>query len=113
MHFDLKDIPKEYQGFVYVLSGNGIFGDDSKGEAHMMLVLSELGDYLPISATSEALRFVVIAGKPLGEPVVQYGPFVMNHSLEISQAMNDYHHFTNGFENARNWTSSISNWSHQ
>jgi quercetin 2,3-dioxygenase len=35
-------------------------------------------------------RFIVVAGKPLREPIVQYGPFVMNNPLEIEQAIRDY-----------------------
>jgi len=39
---------------------------------------------------STAARALVIAGKPLGEPIAQYGPFVMNSSEEIHQAVRDY-----------------------
>jgi redox-sensitive bicupin YhaK (pirin superfamily) len=35
-------------------------------------------------------RFILVAGRPLGEPVVQYGPFVMNSREEIEQAVADY-----------------------
>jgi redox-sensitive bicupin YhaK (pirin superfamily) len=52
-------------------------------------ILSD-GSYIDIEAGPEALRLIVIAGKPLGEPVVQYGPFVMNTRAEIDQALDDY-----------------------
>ncbi|MBM4201027.1 MAG: quercetin 2,3-dioxygenase, partial [Gammaproteobacteria bacterium] len=47
-------------------------------------------------AGSEAARFLLLAGKPLGEPVVQYGPFVMNTRDEIEQALADYRDGTLG-----------------
>jgi redox-sensitive bicupin YhaK (pirin superfamily) len=46
-------------------------------------------DGVRVTAT-EAARFILIAGKPLNEPIVQYGPFVMNTKEEIMQAVNDY-----------------------
>ena len=45
---------------------------------------------LPILNGAEASELLVLQGKPIGEPVVQYGPFVMNTQQEIMQAMNDY-----------------------
>lgn len=42
-----------------------------------------------ITAT-EASRLILVAGKPLREPIVQYGPFVMNTQAEIHQALDDY-----------------------
>jgi redox-sensitive bicupin YhaK (pirin superfamily) len=50
------------------------------------------GDFVDVEAGSEDLRMIVVAGKPLGEPVVQYGPFVMNTREEIEQALDDYRH---------------------
>lgn len=43
------------------------------------------------NASSEAIKVLVLQGKPIGEPVVQHGPFVMNTRQEIQQAFNDYH----------------------
>jgi len=48
------------------------------------------GERIEIAADGEAARFLVLAGRPLGEPVVQYGPFVMNSVEEIEQAIADY-----------------------
>ena len=44
---------------------------------------------IPLKATT-ATRALLIAGKPLGEPIAQYGPFVMNTNDEIFQAVQDY-----------------------
>src|SRR5574343_180855 len=46
---------------------------------------------LLIKADAEAVRILVLQGKPIGEPVIQYGPFVMNTKEEIQQAFEDYH----------------------
>jgi len=52
-------------------------------------VLTNVGD-LQVSAGDEPARFIVLAGRPIEEPVVQYGPFVMNTREQIEQAMQDY-----------------------
>lgn len=52
----------------------------------------------------EGVRFVLIAGEPIGEPVVQHGPFVMNTREEIVQAMTDYQQEKNGFEGAHSFS---------
>jgi redox-sensitive bicupin YhaK (pirin superfamily) len=48
------------------------------------------GGWVDFEGGPEGTRLVVIAGKPIGEPVVQYGPFVMNTREEIEQALDDY-----------------------
>ena len=50
---------------------------------------------------------VLVAGLPLDQKVVQYGPFVLNTENEVRQAMMDYRTFSNGFERAKNWRSEI------
>ena len=50
---------------------------------------------------------VIVAGLPLDQKVVQYGPFVLNSQQEVFQAMMDYQMFSNGFERAANWESKI------
>ncbi|HBL20210.1 MAG TPA: hypothetical protein DDZ29_05100, partial [Alteromonas mediterranea] len=52
-------------------------------------VLSQKGTQLCVSTDTEC-KFIVVSGKPINEPVVQYGPFVMNSQQEIVQAFNDY-----------------------
>ena len=58
-------------------------------EKHTLAVLGE-GDTVEIVADASGARFILVAGRPIGEPVVQYGPFVMNSREEIEQAFADY-----------------------
>jgi redox-sensitive bicupin YhaK (pirin superfamily) len=52
-------------------------------------VLGE-GESLVVEAGDAGARFLLLAAAPLGEPIVQYGPFVMNTREEIDQAIRDY-----------------------
>ena len=56
---------------------------------HGLAVLGE-GDDVEIVAGPAGARLILVAGKPIGEPVAQYGPFVMNTQEEIEQAFRDY-----------------------
>ncbi|CAI7744953.1 unnamed protein product [Closterium sp. NIES-54] len=74
-------------------------------QAHHTVVLGA-GDGVHVwNEGAEECRFVLIAGQPIGEAVVQYGPFVMNTKEEIEQALSDYRRGVNGFEKARTWRS--------
>ncbi|GMH26703.1 hypothetical protein Nepgr_028546 [Nepenthes gracilis] len=105
--FFFQSIPESYNAFVYTVEGEGIFGELNSTPvlAHHCLVLGP-GDGLSVSnRSSKPLRFVLIGGEPIGEPVVQYGPFVMNTQAEIQQTFLDYQYCKNGFEMARHWRS--------
>jgi quercetin 2,3-dioxygenase len=54
-----------------------------------LAVLSE-GDVVNVAAGNAPARFILVAGRPLKEPIVQYGPFVMNTKAEIIQAVEDF-----------------------
>ncbi|KAK9087967.1 hypothetical protein Syun_030361 [Stephania yunnanensis] len=102
-----QSIPETWNSFVYVIDGEGLFGslNTSPVSAHHLLVLGP-GDGLTVwNKSSRKLRFAVIGGQPLNEPVVQYGPFVMNSQAEIDQAIEDYQFSKNGFEKAKYWRS--------
>ena len=58
-------------------------------------VLSD-GDRVQVQAGADGVRFLLLAAKPIREPVVQYGPFVMNTREEIEQALADYRDGTAG-----------------
>lgn len=74
--------------FVYVFEGDATLADEVLSP-HTLAVLGN-GDGFAIEAGGEGVRFILVAGRPIGEPVVQYGPFVMNRREEIEQAFADY-----------------------
>jgi quercetin 2,3-dioxygenase len=103
-----QPVPEGWNAFVYIVDGEGVFGREEAAPvaAHHCLVLGP-GDGLSVwNKSGRPLRFALVGGQPLNEPVVQHGPFVMNTRTEIQQAMEDYYYGRNGFENARHWSSS-------
>ncbi|XP_034412871.1 pirin isoform X2 [Cyclopterus lumpus] len=81
--------------------------EQQKAEPHHTVVLGD-GDCVKVeNKGSEVSHFVLIAGEPIKEPVVQRGPFVMTTEEEIRQAISDYQTGRNGFERAINWRSKI------
>jgi quercetin 2,3-dioxygenase len=99
--------------FAYVFAGSGTFRDASDPKAVLTesavdpnaapvydaknhsLVLFDRGDEIVVQAGPEGIRFLLVSGKPLEEPVAWYGPIVMNTQEEIRQAMAELH--TGGF----------------
>jgi redox-sensitive bicupin YhaK (pirin superfamily) len=85
-------VPEGHTAFAYVLEGNGIFGigeDGESVEAVKMVVFTD-GNSIHIDAgLGSSVRFMLIAGAPINEPIVPYGPFVMNTEEEIRQALTD------------------------
>jgi len=77
-----------HNAFLYVFEGDArLAGDDLA--THTLAVLRS-GDTVEIQAGASGARFSLVAGRPIGEPVVQYGPFVMNTREEVEQAIRDY-----------------------
>jgi len=83
-----QSIPKEYNAFAFVISGEAVFGDRSARENDAVIFDGD-GDEVTIEAEKGA-ELLLIGGVPLNEPVARYGPFVMNTAREIRQAMLDY-----------------------
>ena len=86
------DLAADHNGFVYPYEGSLVFPGEGNGrrlETHDAGILSA-GDRLEVTAGADGAAFLLLAALPLGEPVVQYGPFVMNTREEIEQAINDY-----------------------
>ncbi|KAJ3332573.1 hypothetical protein HDU93_009021, partial [Gonapodya sp. JEL0774] len=104
-------VPSSFTAFLYVLNGQARFGATKDlGEAHTTLVANNGGDTILVETDPDVkCDFVLVAGEPLGEPVVQHGPFVMTTREEIMETMKDFHEARNGFENAHNWRSKIGN----
>ena len=85
-------LPVGHNAFVYAYEGNLDIGP-ADGRRRLMAqdagVLSG-GESVDFKAATGAARFLLLAARPLGEPVVQHGPFVMNCRAEIEQAIADY-----------------------
>lgn len=81
-------LPAGLQAFLYVFEGDATL-EGTPLRQHTFAVLTD-GDTLSLSAGQDGARFILVAGRALGEPIVQYGPFVMNTNDEIHQAMADY-----------------------
>lgn len=101
LHFTLQPgativqpVPSTYNAFTYLLEGTGQFGPDrERGDDGQMVIFAQDGEEVTIANDVEAqqpLDLLLIAGVPLHEPVVRYGPFVMNTEAEIRQAIDDY-----------------------
>ncbi|WP_341328433.1 pirin family protein [Methylotuvimicrobium sp. KM2] len=85
-------ITKDHNAFVYPYEGTLAIGPAANRHilaSHSAGGLSD-GDRIEILSEEHAAAFLLLAGRPLGEPIAQYGPFVMNTREEIEQAMADY-----------------------
>ncbi|ATB28010.1 pirin family protein [Melittangium boletus] len=86
------ELPGEHTAFAFVHEGEVEFGPEAKTKTVRAgnLALLGSGKRLRVRATNQRSAVLVAAGKPLREPIVQRGPFVMNTEAEIRQAIQDY-----------------------
>lgn len=85
-----QGLPIEHNAFIYVYRGALEIGD-TRVESQRMAILENAADADGlIVAAPEPARALLVAGRPLREPIVQHGPFVMNNLAEIRQAVRDY-----------------------
>jgi redox-sensitive bicupin YhaK (pirin superfamily) len=85
-----QPLPAGHNAFVYVYRGRVKLGEVEVPVRNMAILANAADrDGVRIEALEEA-RVLLIAGRPLGEPIAQYGPFVMNTEQEIYQAVADY-----------------------
>lgn len=83
-----RTLAKALRAMTYVFEGSAQTGS-SELPGHSLAILGD-GDTFSITAGPQGARFILVAGRPIGEPIVQYGPFVMNTRDEIEQAMDDF-----------------------
>lgn len=81
-------LPQTHNAFLYVYRGEISIGE-TVVTAQRMGILDNAGDGVSLTASTGA-RLILLAGKPLNEPIVQYGPFVMNTQQQIHQALDDF-----------------------
>jgi hypothetical protein len=106
LHFKLEPgsvivqpVSEEYNVFVYVIKGKGVFEQRDNDEVNQIIdkgnlvIFDKDGKEVYIQATKDSkdpLELLLIGGIPLREPIARYGPFVMNTQQEIYQAIEDY-----------------------
>jgi redox-sensitive bicupin YhaK (pirin superfamily) len=86
----VAELPEDHNVFAYVYEGDAQVGAGATAVARGELALTSRGARLPVTAGPNGARLIVVGGRPLGEPVARYGPFVMNTVDELKQAFADY-----------------------
>lgn len=81
-------LPKHYNTLLYLLNGS-LSVQGEKIASKTMIWYKNDGDCLNIEVNEDS-QFIVLSGEPIGEPVVSYGPFVMNNNEELQQAVSDF-----------------------
>lgn len=85
-----------YNGLIFVFSGSGTIGADRRPIRGGQTIVTNSGDLLKLTADDRQdvetpnLEVLLLGGQPINEPVVQYGPFVMNTKAEVIQAFEDF-----------------------
>ncbi|MFO1394349.1 MAG: pirin family protein [Steroidobacteraceae bacterium] len=99
LYFDLRlppgaiatlPLPSTHNAFLYVYEGEATVGADAKPLPYRAAGILTPGHEVSITASATGARMLLLAGRPIGERVVQYGPFVMNSPEEIQQAIRDF-----------------------
>lgn len=88
----------EQNAFAYIFEGSGSFPNTSNPKAsaieYQNLVLFDKGDEIRVKAGEDGLRFLLISGAPIKEPIAWSGPIVMNTRKELSDSFNEYYNGT-------------------
>jgi redox-sensitive bicupin YhaK (pirin superfamily) len=85
-----QPVTRGHSAFAYVFEGAGTFGDGAPALGSPKMIILGDGDIVRAQAGANGLRFLLVSGAPLGEPIARYGPFVMNTRQQIIDAFEDY-----------------------
>ena len=89
----MQQVPEGHNAFCYVFEGEGSLGITADGPGKSLaaghLAVMGDGDGIATSTSAAPLRFLLLAAKPIGEPVARHGPFVMNTQEEIRKTIAD------------------------
>jgi redox-sensitive bicupin YhaK (pirin superfamily) len=104
-----RPLPAGHTAFAYILSGEGYFDECRDAYTHEMasagwsdlerpcvcqpetvVLFEHKGDVVQVTTTDRPVRFLLVSGKPIGEPVAWYGPIVMNTQEELKTAFEEY-----------------------
>jgi len=83
------DIPARNTAALLVMKGNVTINTQASASTNDFVLFRRAGERISIEASGDA-QLLVLGGEPIGEPIVQYGPFVMNSEREIAQAITDF-----------------------
>ncbi|WVQ80375.1 hypothetical protein IAT38_002480 [Cryptococcus sp. DSM 104549] len=107
-----QPIPEGWTAFIYLVSGKiRVGGGKVLDKFHTHVLTSKPGEngvhIARAEESDEDVRFAIIAGEPLNQPIVQYGPFVVTSQIQAMEAVRDFQLGQNGFERAVGWKSKI------
>ncbi|KAM3431602.1 hypothetical protein MY4824_007023 [Beauveria thailandica] len=112
----VQPVPQGWNAFSYVLEGDVVFGKEGDDANRVPVaqyhnaIFNQEGDAVYVENDKDAAkdaRLVIVAGTPLDQEIVQYGPFVLNSREEVVQAVTDFQTNSNGFERSKGWQSEI------
>lgn len=85
------DVGSDLNLVVYVFAGSARIGDRGERVGDGQLAVLGAGDAVRLRGEAGGARLLLLGGRPLGEPVARYGPFVMNTREQLQEALDDYH----------------------
>jgi hypothetical protein len=89
----LQPISRGHAAFAYIFEGAGLFDADETNAGKPItsphLIVFGDGELVSVHAADQGVRFLLVSGKPLNEPIARWGPFVMNTQAEIEQTLEE------------------------